>query len=277
MTTAHKPLLVATDLTARCDRPIDRAYMLAKQWKVKLNILHVLDPIQAKEVGIKSRSIETQIREELPEGDVVVEIVVRAGLVANTILEVAKRKGCGLIVVGVARYDSIGDIFLGNPVDQLVQSAHIPVLIVKRKPLKPYKNIVVATDFSDCSLFALNKAAELFSDPILHLVHAHHESHESWLKSEVVKTETKSEEQALMDRFLAKRAITDETFDRLNASIETGEFATIVMSKIEKTRSDLIVLGAHGRSGFSAASIGSKAKNILGWAKQDILLVSEPR
>ena len=183
----------------------------------------------------------------------------------------------GLIITGVARYNSVGDIFLGNPVDHLVQYARHPVLIVKQKPMRPYKNIVVATDFSDCSLFALNTAAELFPDTNLHLLHAYHEPYESWLKSEEVKIEVRSEEQALMDRFLAKRAIYDETFERLNASIEKGELGAVLQDKIEQTKSDLIVLGAHGRSGFSAATSGSKAKAILGFVKQVVLMVREPR
>ena len=80
-----------------------------------------------------------------------------------------------------------------------------------------------------------------------------------------------------MDRFLAKRAIDDNTFDRLNASIEKGDLGNVLLGKIEQTQSDLVVLGAHGRSGFSAATIGSKAKAILGFLKQDVLMVREPK
>lgn len=266
---------MATDLSARCDRPLDRAWMLARERNVKLYILHILNPGKMEGLGIKAREIEAQIRAELPKGKVDVEVLTAVGPVADRIAEIAAQKGCGLIVTGVARYDSVGDIFLGNPVDQLVQHARQPVLIVKQKPMKPYRNVVVATDFSGCSLFALNQAAELLPDTSLHLVHASHEPYESWLKSDDVMTGVLSEEQALMDRFLAKRVIDDKTFERLNASIERGELGQVLQDKIAKTKSDLVVLGAHGRSGFSAATIGSKAKAILGFVKQDILIVRE--
>jgi len=269
----HKPVLIATDLSARCDRPLDRAWMLTMEWKVKLYILHVTDPNKMEGLGINEEDIEAQIRTELPKGRVDVEILTAAGQVADTIAEIATQKDCGLIVTGVARYDSVGDIFLGNPVDQLVQYAEQPVLIVKQKPIRSYNNIVIATDFSDGSLFALNTAAELFPDNNLHLVHAYHEPYESWLKSEGFKLDIKSEEQTLMDRFLAKPGIDEAIFQRLNASIEKGDLGQVLQNKIEQTKSELVVLGTHGRSGFSAATIGSKAKSILGWAKQDVLLV----
>ena len=211
----HKPVLIATDLSARCDRPLDRAWMLAMEWKVKLYILHVTDPNKMEGLGINEEDIEAQIRTELPKGRVDVEILTAAGQVADTIAEIATQKDCGLIVTGVARYDSVGDIFLGNPVDQLVQYAEQPVLIVKQKPIRSYNNIVIATDFSDGSLFALNTAAELFPDNNLHLVHAYHEPYESWLKSEGFKLDIKSEEQTLMDRFLAKPGIDEAIFNGL--------------------------------------------------------------
>lgn len=41
-------ILLATDLSARCDRPLDRALMLAQEWRTKLILLHILEPGQAQ-------------------------------------------------------------------------------------------------------------------------------------------------------------------------------------------------------------------------------------
>ncbi len=273
MITAHRPVLVATDLSARCDRPIERAVQLAQEWKVKLILLHVLDPARPEDPLNTSLDIETRMRVELPPTKGEVKILVKEGMIADTIDEVAQQEGCGVIVTGVARYDSLGDILLGHPVDRLIRHAKVPVLIVKRKPLNSYKNIVIATDFSDCSMEALNTAAELFPEPALHLVHAYHIPYQTWLKSDQVKIEVKAEEQDLMDRFLAKHIIDDKTFKRLNASIEEGNLGTVLLNKIEQTNAELLVLGTHGRSGFASATIGSNAKTILGWAEEDVLMV----
>ena len=44
MTSNGKPILVATDLSARSDRAIDRATFLAQHWGVRLFVLHALEP-----------------------------------------------------------------------------------------------------------------------------------------------------------------------------------------------------------------------------------------
>lgn len=272
---SHKSILLATDLSARCDRPLDRALMLAKQWSTKLILLHILDPVRAKDPATNIREIEIQIANELPQHKAEVEILVKAGDVAATIMATAKSKKCDLIVTGVARYNSIGDVLLGGPVDQLIRKASVPVLVVKRRPKNAYKNILIATDFSNCSLQALNAAAELFPDPKLHLVHAYHEPYSAWLSSDQVAQDVKSEEQTSLTRFLAQRSLSDAVLDRLNGSIEKGDLGAVLYRKIAATKSDLVVLGTHGRGALSRATLGSNAQHVLGWVAQDVLMVRE--
>lgn len=270
-----KIILLATDLSARCDRPLDRALMLAQEWRAKLVLLHVLEPGQGKDPATDIRDIEAKIADELPKTRVEVEILVKVGDVAATVIETAEARKSGLIVTGVARYNSIGDIFLGGPVDRLIRNASIPVLVVKRRPEHAYGNILIATDFSDCSLQALNAAAELFPDTALHLVHAYRERYSAWLSSDQVAQDAKSGERAAMTRFLAKRAISDAVSNRLNGSIDKGDLGPVLSRKIAATRSDLVVLGTHGRSALSRAALGSNAKHILGWVGEDVLMVRE--
>jgi nucleotide-binding universal stress UspA family protein len=268
-------ILLATDLSARCDRPLDRALMLAQQWRTKLILLHILESGQAKDPTIKIRDIEEKMGRELPKAKVDVEISVKVGDVAAAIIETARTKKCNLIITGVARFDSIGDIILGGPVDHLIRNGSVPVLMVKCRPKLAYKNILVATDFSDCALQALNTAAELFPDSQLHLVHAYHEPHSAWLSSEQVAQDVKAKEQAALSRFLAKPQITDTIFERLNGSVEKGDLGPVLARKITATKSDLVVLGSHGRSGFPRTTLGSNAQHVLGWVSEDVLMVCE--
>lgn len=268
-----KAILVATDLSARGDRPLDRALMLAQQWRTNLILLHVLEPGSSKGPVTEVREIEQRIADELPKTRANVEIIVRTGDIAKTIAETARSENCGLIVTGVARYNSIGDIFLGGPVDQLIRTAPVPVLVVKRRPVHPYRNILIATDFSECSLQALNTAAEMFPDSGLFLVHAYHEPYSAWLSSDQVAQDVKAEEQTALTRFLARNAISDAVFDRVNGSIEKGDLGPVLFRKIAATKSDLVVLGTHGRGALSRATLGSNAQHILGWVAQDVLMV----
>ncbi|MEH6758053.1 MAG: universal stress protein [Parasphingorhabdus sp.] len=271
-----KPILLATDMTARCDRAFDRALMLAKLWGTRLIVVHVFDPRLAKTKGLVPKEVRVQLEEELPETDVDVEFIIEMGHVGEWVVETAKREGCGLIVTGVAHYDGISDIFVGSPVDHIVRHADVPVLIVKRKPIKPYSNILIATDFSDCSRTALNSAAEMFPDINLHLVHAYNLPYSGWLKSDQVAKDIGSEEAKLMERFLAQTTISNDTFKRLETSNEKGELGVVLFNKIKEKKSDLIVLGTHGRTGFMRASMGNNARVLLGWLKQDVMMVRDP-
>jgi nucleotide-binding universal stress UspA family protein len=268
-------ILLATDLSARCDGPLDRALMLAQEWRTKLILLHILDSGQAKDSTIRIRDIEERIGQQLPKAKVDVEISVKVGDVAAAIIETAKTKKCNLIITGVARYDSIGDIILGGPVVHLIRNGPVPVLMVKCRPQLAYKNILVATDFSDCSLQALNTAAELFPDSQLHLVHAYHEPHSAWLSSDQIAQDVKAKEQEALARFLAKPQISDTIFERLNGSVEKGDLGPVLARRITATKSDLVVLGSHGRSGFPRTTLGSNAQHVLGWVGEDVLMVCE--
>ncbi len=272
-----KPILLATDMTARCDRAFDRALMLAKTWDTRLIVVHVLDPKQAKKKGLVPKEARVQLEEELPETDVDVEFIIQMGNVGELVIETAKRERCGMIVTGVAHYDGFTDVFLGSPVDHIVRHADVPVLIIKRKPVRPYSSILIATDFSDCSMTALNSAAELFPEVPLHLVHAYNVPYSGWLKSDQVAQDIGSEEAKSMERFLAQTTIDNATFNRLEASNEKGELGVVLFKKIKEVKSDLVVLGTHGKSGFMRASMGNNARVLLGWLKQDVMMVRDPQ
>ncbi|WP_229954062.1 universal stress protein [Parasphingorhabdus litoris] len=277
MKMTNKPILLATDMTARCDRAFDRALMLAKTWDTRLIVVHVLDPKQAKKKGLVPKEARVQLEDELPETDVDVQFIIEMGNVGELVIETAKRERCGLIVTGVAHYDGFSDIFLGSPVDHIVRHADVPVLIIKRKPVKPYRSIMIATDFSDCSMTALNTAADMFPEVPLHLVHAYNVPYSGWLKSDQVAQDIGSEEAKSMERFLAQTTIDNATFKRLEASNEKGELGVVLFKKIKEVSSDLVVLGTHGKSGFMRASMGNNARVLLGWLKQDVMMVRDPQ
>ncbi|SIN60763.1 Nucleotide-binding universal stress protein, UspA family [Parasphingorhabdus marina DSM 22363] len=271
----HQPVLLATDLTARCDRPLDRALLLASHWNCPLHIVHVIEPKDSEKKGLVPRDISSRIRAELPETGVDVRISVQMGDICDEILKVAKQEKCRLIVTGVAHYDGLRDIFLGTPVDHLLRSAPMPVLLVKRRPLRPYANILIATDFSDCSLKALNCAARLFPDSALHLVHAYRPPYSGWLKSGSGEKDAVRETGKSMERFLAQTTISNETFERLTSTTEQGELAEILRNRIAESEADLVVLGAIGKTGTLQTSVGSNARIVLGWIRQDVLVVRQ--
>lgn len=273
MTSNGKPILVATDLSARSDRAVDRATLLARQWGVRLIVLHALE--SGSRLEAKPELAEEAIRAVLPDPTADVGIIPAIGSAPTMIAEAAAQADCGLVVTGVARFNHVGDYLTGTAVDHVVRHATAPVLVVKQRPHKPYASILVATDYSSCSRHALLAAARLFPEATLHLVHAYQVPYESWLGSEAAKQEVTETAQAELDVFVQDAAIPDSVRSRLSARLGYGECQAAVRAAADEVGADLVVLGTHGRSGFMPAVIGSIAASLLRCLPQDTLMVRE--
>ncbi len=267
---AYFEILLASDFTARSDRPLDRALWLAGATKGTLVIAHILE----KNDGNPNSATLERLRNELPQGAQDVELVVRVGSAPKLLAQIAAERHSNLIVTGIARYNSIGDYVLGTAVDHIVRNASVPVLVVRCRAVAPYGHMVVATDLSECSRAALVSAAALFPQSVITLVHAFHVPYEGWLKSGDVKEDIRIEAQAGLDAFLAHEQVAPLK-PRLKALIDEGDAVGVVLNQVKRTGADLLVLGTHGRSGFAHAAIGSQAAALLEAADLDVLMVRE--
>lgn len=273
MPTPARPVMVATDLSPRSDRAIDRALQLGRQLGVRTLVVHALEkgsPLEA-EPGLA----DAAIRAALPEPEAEVDIVPALGPAPAVIADAARSAGCGLIVTGVGRFNHLGDYVTGTAVDHVVRRAEVPVLVVKQRPRGPYRSILVASDFSTCSRSALLGAATLFPDAALHLVHACHLPRESWLRSDGIKEEIAGYARRELDAFLTDPAIPESVRARVTPHLGYGELHDVVIRTARETGADLVALGTHGRSGFVRAIIGSAAQELLRWVPCDTLMLRE--
>lgn len=267
-------ILIASDLSARSDRPLDRARLLAAQLSGSVILLHVYESDVDDRAGQEAR-LRRLIAEDLGEHADRVEILLSEGEVPETIARIASQRDCRLIVTGVARFNSPADFIVGTTVDHLVRSASIPVLVVKRRARNPYRHLLVATDFSDCSRTALEAASGLFPDAALTLVHSYHAAYEAWIDpedgAEGVGREAAEEMAGFVD------GLGPELRDRVQPKLVAGELHSAIEKAMLDNRFDLLVLGTHGRGGFAHATIGSRASELLAFTSADVLMVRRPR
>lgn len=262
--------LLASDFTARSDRPLDRALWLTRKKGGRLVIAHVLE----KGEGDPDPAIAERLRADLPQEARDAELVVRAGSAPTVLAQIASERGSDVIVTGVARYNNLGDYVLGTAVDYIVRNADVPVLIVRKRAAAPYAHMVVATDLSDCSRAAFLAAASLFPDAAITLVHAFHVPFQGWLSSGEVKRDMRTEAQSGLDAFLAHADVAPLKA-RIEALVDEGETGGVVVRQIKRTDASLLVLGTHGRSGFAHVTIGSQAEMLLAVVDVDVLMVRE--
>ncbi|ASK89391.1 universal stress protein [Sphingorhabdus sp. SMR4y] len=265
-------ILVATDLTARGDRPFARAKTLADTWDAARTLLFVSNP--KKEVDIAK--VEAQLLRTYGADAEGCNLAINYGKPPHVIADTAEQLDSDLIIVGAARHNNISDFFLGTAVDHLVHHAKAPVLIVKERPRGNYDRILVATDFSDFSAHALRTALDLFPNAKIDLVHAYHVAYEAWLKSDGVADEMLADAEKDLQDFIAGLDLPESAASRVSPQLVEGNLHQSVYNMLDSGDFDLLVLGTHGRGGFVMATIGSRASEMMGWSPVDVLMVRKP-
>ncbi len=266
-----KNILIATDLTARGDRPFERAKLLAQSWQAKRTVLFV----DAGKNPVAEAKVRASLNRNYGDDAEGCDVIVGTGSPPKFIAETAAQMDSDLIIVGAARHNNISDFFLGTAVDHLVRHAHAPVLVVKERPRSDYQKIMVATDFSDFSRRALQTAMDLFPKAQIELVHAYHVAFEAWLKSDGVADEMKTEAEQEVQKFMDSLALSDADRSRIDFHLVEGNLHQSIYNSLESENIDLLVLGTHGRGGFANATIGSRASEMLGWSPVDVLMVGK--
>jgi len=284
-----KTILLATDLSSRCDRALDRAGQLATLWGARLVVLTVLehdedfmDPSRTPNLPSWRRPpdrqavVAAQVRRDLGEALKGAEVLIVEGAVAANIDALAREVDAELIVVGIARDETLGRYLLGSTVDRLARRTPVPLLVVKNR-LRPYGEILVATDFSPPSQHALTAAARFFPYAPLTLLHAWEIPFAGFLDNPDFRREWTALEKEGCDKFVAQSRLSQDQHHDLQVLLEYGGPETIIRAYMRDNGVDLVVAGTHGRSGLFDVRLGGTAKRILEAAPGDVLLIREPR
>jgi nucleotide-binding universal stress UspA family protein len=279
-----KTLLLATDLSCRCDRALDRAAELAAEWRAKLVVLHVRQESgsDSDQPSWRRAPNAQQVAEERVRRDLRgrkgfdLEVIVKSGNPLTVTLETIQQVNCGLVVTGTARDEALGRILLGTLVSHLARKSEVPVLVVKSRPHGSYRNMVVATDYSENSRHALETALTLLPDVPASLFHACNALFEGRGRSDDW-TPLIAEAKATGQEFLAGTPAAAQLGRSIPVICEPGEIGDLLEDLVSLQQVDLVVLGTAGRGGLANLLLGSTAQYLLERLPVDVLLVRAPK
>lgn len=278
---APKRILLATDLSARCDRALDLAVQLATQWGATVHVLHVIEKHANVDLPSwrRDRSEESmaraQIEADLLGRNVPWQLTLERGDPAQAILRHAHAFGCGLVVVGVARGEPLGRSTVGEIVEALAQQAPIPLLIVRSRPRRAYGRLAVATDFAPPSRHALECAVALFPAAEVTLLHAFHVPFEGFLDRKANLRPFRDAAERECAGFLAGLRQADKAA-KVQVLIEHGMPEALLADYARELGSDLTVIGTQGRTGLVGFLVGSTGRRLISSLPGDALLVRSP-
>ena len=277
---ALRHITLATDLTARTDRALDRAVNLARRWNARLLIVHAVEerPRITDEPSWRRgkdavEAARLKIQFDYPgwEGiDTAIEV--KIGTPQDVVLAAAAREKTDLIITGIAREDFYGRDELGALVPVLARQAAAPVLVVKKRLTSAPRRVVVASDLTDTSHAALDLALGLFGPGRLTLFNAFDMPYRG-LAGDRTELERSMRPGVIEE---CKAVLIDAAGASAAAQVEIiaelGSPAPILAKLVADRDIDLVVTGTYGRSGLMEVLLGSTAMEIMAQVGCDVLV-----
>jgi nucleotide-binding universal stress UspA family protein len=212
---------------------------------------------------------------DMAHGDVSMRFEIMEGTAAPVILERAQTLPSDLVVMGTHGHSGFERLVLGSVTEKVLRKASCPVLsvpprvheVAHRPPL--FTRILCAVDFSDCSLNGLTYAMAIAQEADAHLTVLHvmemSPEVEEFLSggSDVLRDYTVRARAAREGRL---RAIVPEAV-RAYCTVETvlaeGKPSREILREAAERRSDLIVIGIHGRGAVDRLFFGSTTQHVV--------------
>jgi len=186
-------VLLATDLSPTSVKPLHHALAIARHYRAKLYVAHVVSPAaylmagpEALELAYQGASDEAQQlqRDLLDDGSLNGldhTFIIRSGLVWEELQAIILQKHVDLVVVGTHARRGIEKVLLGSIAEHVFRDASCPVLSVGPHSYQEGRvdltaqipTYLFATDFSEASLRALPLASSLAHQTKARLVLLH--------------------------------------------------------------------------------------------------------
>lgn len=280
---ALKKILVATDLSARSDRAIERAVTLAEDREAELTVLHVVDgelPPSVRDQVLAAAKAEVSDGIARLGGNVgtSVRIDIRTGKDYKSILKSAREARADAIVLGLHRNEDGLKPVTGTTVERVIRFGDFPVLVVRDRPAAGYRKVLVAADFSVHSGAAIRAALAFAPNAAFHFLHACHVPFQGFLRDPEIRGEVVEEQEEALRQLVLKElnhwiapfeGDGDASYERI---VRYGDPAPVLRREIERLQPDLLVMGTHGRTGIAHAVLGSLAETFLTKPPCDMLV-----
>ena len=279
--TRRRRILLATDLSARCDRAFERAVLLAREWEARLTVVHALERhyeqldhdsnLSWRQTDCARLIAESKILDELQRAGIAADVVVRRGSPADVIVRLARDMSCDLIVTGIARNVGLARAILGSTLEALARERIVPVLIVKCSARSPYRNAVVGMEFSKGSRAAIQATVELFPETRATTLHAYRSPLEG------LGGERTTDDAACLHvtdkcmRFLADSV--PARWQEIRCLTERGLPETLLNQYALDREVDLIAVGTETRNSIATFLLGSVSRSLILSSPCDLLLV----
>jgi nucleotide-binding universal stress UspA family protein len=279
-------VLLAHDLTGASEIALVRAARLTLEREGHLIVLHVVDgklparAVEAQRAHARSH-LETEIRRWLGGCKLSYRVDVGVGELAGAVAARAHAHGVDLVVTGRHRRRAIADMHSPAAVGRLLQQIQRPLLVVGNPNQSPYRRVLIPFDLTDASAARLQFAAAFLPQASLHLLHAYKRRFHDYVAPLSLTLSPEEEGRKgsgpigqqpneTVSRFIATLRLAE---CRPTVTIENGDALALARKEVARQKTDLLVWGAHARSGTGHGASGGAAEAALRASPCDILFL----
>ena len=306
MTSNHvriERILFPTDFSDFSTRALRHALALARKFKARLKVLHVIpramgpgESLYKTAPGVLNPELRKRIDEEMRrflaparQARIDHEVEVSEGDPWRKILASAEEMPADLVVMGTHGRSGLERLFLGSVAEKLIRRLPCPVLTVSHEEGRTWatpglvSRILCATDFSETSAEALSFALALAAMnqaeiTLLHVVESVPDFGDAMFPSLPTVTSLREDQELTAGRRL-QQALGDAEGKAARVEVRVaagGAYKEILRLAVED-RADLIVIGAQGHGPIEHLLSGSNAQHVIRRATCPVLTVRRLR
>lgn len=280
-----KQILCPVDLSDISRHAVDHAVLMARWYKARITALHVCNPIVIPSTDFTVAGYDVRVvltEDEVQEArkralacfssasPIDVDVLIDSGRPADRILERATSLPADLIVIGTHGTGGFEHLLLGSVTEKVLRKATCPVMTVpphaRTTSQLPFKRLLCPVDFSDPSLTALQFAFSLAreGDAELTILHVF-----EWLDEPLTNRPLNVPEfrGQLEHEFAEKlQALVPDAVGngrRPATRMAHGKAYREILAVATEDRSDLIVMGMHGRNALDLMLFGSTINQVV--------------
>ncbi len=280
----YRRILVAVDGSESSKNAFRQACRIALEDKSWLTAITTIPPyedlfqmpsIQEKvsaALRAEGEKIVAEIKKIAAEEDTYIKTLLEEGSPFDTIIDTAEEGNYDLIVMGRLGMKRIEKALVGSVTARVIGNSQRDVLVFPLNTKIGWNTLLLATDGSKFSMSATDKAITIA------------QSYGAEIKAVSVvdvTEEFQTEAPEAVDRLVAgARCFVEEVKEKAEALgvmteplVREGDTYKVITELAKKLKSDLIVMGSHGRTGIKRLLMGSVTEKVLGYAPCPVLVI----
>lgn len=286
---AIRNVLAATDLSDNALPALKAAAQLAELFNAELWVVHVVPPVDVAHERIlgatrdaieeRAKAALSEVCRELKRPPVPANVILEQGDPVTKIQEACRRLNIDTLVAGTRGHGGDDKKSMGRVAERLAHTAASDVLLVRPDFKKTFKKICVAVDFSDPSLMALERAAELaraYGAGALTLCHVISIPDDYWHSGMSEKETVKRMRGFAKEHIAELEAKVKLDGLKISEAFAVGKPADELAGLTRGEGADLLVMGSHGRTLTASAMIGSVAAKTVRQVPCSIWIETDP-